>query len=86
MSNVNITLKLYASLTEFLPEMAKTNQIEIHVLDGTSVADILLTYRIPSERAHLVLINGVYILPEDRNTKCLKENDVLALWPPVAGG
>jgi molybdopterin converting factor small subunit len=34
----------------------------------------------------LVLVNGKYIKPEDRDTTTLLEGDVLAIWPPVAGG
>jgi molybdopterin converting factor small subunit len=33
-----------------------------------------------------VLINGVYVAPEDRATRTLVEGDVLAIWPPIAGG
>jgi molybdopterin converting factor small subunit len=35
---------------------------------------------------HLVLINGKYIEPEKRLTQTLQEGDVLAIWPPIAGG
>jgi molybdopterin converting factor small subunit len=35
---------------------------------------------------HLVLVNGHYINPEDRATRTLAEGDVLAIWPPIAGG
>jgi sulfur carrier protein ThiS len=41
---------------------------------------------LPLHLVHLVLVNGKYIKPEDRNTHLLFENDVLAIWPPVAGG
>jgi sulfur carrier protein ThiS len=34
----------------------------------------------------LVLVNGVYIPPERWQTQVLNEGDVLAIWPPVAGG
>jgi molybdopterin converting factor small subunit len=34
----------------------------------------------------LVLVNGKYIAPEARGTTLLQEGDVLAIWPPVAGG
>jgi len=86
MSSITIALKLYASLTEFFPERVKNNKVEIKLPQGTSVAEVLSNFRIPSERAHLVLINGVYIPPEERQGKCLLEKDVLAVWPPVAGG
>ena len=42
--------------------------------------------RMPPKLVHLVLVNGKYIKPEDRDTTTLVEGDVLAIWPPVAGG
>ena len=35
---------------------------------------------------HLVLVNGVYVQPEERASRVLKDGDVLAIWPPIAGG
>jgi sulfur carrier protein ThiS len=35
---------------------------------------------------HLVLINGHYVPPEQRASRVLNEGDVLAIWPPIAGG
>jgi molybdopterin converting factor small subunit len=35
---------------------------------------------------HLVLVNGKYIEPSQRASYALKEGDVLAIWPPIAGG
>ena len=35
---------------------------------------------------HLVLVNGVYVPPEQRAERVLKDGDVLAIWPPIAGG
>jgi molybdopterin converting factor small subunit len=43
-------------------------------------------YKIPSKSAHLVMVNGMYIKPEERNQYVLKANDALAICPPVAGG
>jgi len=37
------------------------------------------------EQAYLVLVNGVYIAEEDRD-RPLADGDVMAAWPPVAGG
>jgi molybdopterin converting factor small subunit len=33
-----------------------------------------------------VLVNGVYIDPSDRAQRVLQSGEVLAIWPPVAGG
>ncbi len=40
----------------------------------------------PPKLVHLVLVNGVYIPPEERATRTFVEGDVLAIWPPIAGG
>ncbi|MBS1138025.1 MAG: mut7-C ubiquitin family protein, partial [Proteobacteria bacterium] len=34
----------------------------------------------------LVLINGHYVPPGARRSHALREGDVLAIWPPIAGG
>jgi hypothetical protein len=33
-----------------------------------------------------MLVNGVYVRPDQRGTRTLNEGDVLVIWPPVAGG
>jgi sulfur carrier protein ThiS len=40
----------------------------------------------PEKLVHLVLVNGSYVAPEQRPSQTLKEGDVLAIWPPIAGG
>jgi len=37
------------------------------------------------ELAHIVLVNGKFVC-DDRDKHLLKEDDVLSIWPPVAGG
>ncbi len=83
---MRITLKMFASLGDYLPAGHHNNQINLDVPEGTSIMTILETNAIPLKLVHLVLVNGTYIEPEDRITRPLKEGDVLALWPPVAGG
>ncbi len=82
---MRITFKLYATLGHLLPEPG--NVMHIDVDEGNSIVDILTRFQVPLEQAHLVLINGVYIQPEQRgNGALLKDGDALAIWPPVAGG
>ncbi len=85
-ASVKITFKMYASLAQYLPADAERNIVEIEIPAGSSVHDVIDRYRVPRASAHLILVNGVYIVPEQRDQPLLKENDVLALWPPVAGG
>ena len=84
---MKITFKLFASLTEFLPQQARyTNLIELDVAADASIAQIIEPVGLPPKLVHLVLINGKYIEPEKRLTQTLVEGDVLAIWPPIAGG
>ncbi len=83
---MDITLKLYATLSPFLPEGAKKNQINIKVKDGATVLNILNTYQVPKEKCHLILINGNHTPLENADQKTLQPGDTLAIWPPVAGG
>ncbi|MBI5258767.1 MAG: MoaD/ThiS family protein [Burkholderiales bacterium] len=84
---MNITFKLYASLTQYLPpEVQRVNQMPLEVSPEASIADIVAPFNMPPKLLHLVLVNGVFIPPEERASRRLAEGDVLAIWPPIAGG
>ena len=84
---MNITLKLFASLTDYLPAESKyTNIVPLDVAVGTTIGNIIEQHNLPPKWVHLVLVNGVYIYPEQRAAHTLVEGDVLAIWPPIAGG
>ncbi len=84
---MKITFKLYASLTEYLPPAARRdNRIEMEVAADATIAQIIEPLGMPPKLVHLVLVNGVYIPPEQRATRTFVEGDVLAIWPPIAGG
>ena len=84
---MKITFKLFASLTDYLPVEARyTNVLELDIDPESSISQIIEPYGMPPKLVHLVLINGKYIEPEKRLTQTLVEGDVLAIWPPIAGG
>ena len=84
---MQLTLKLFASLASYLPPHKKNGiEADIVVPDGSTIGDMISLYGIPSKSAHLVLVIGVYIKPDQRDQHILKENDALAICPPVAGG
>ena len=84
---MKIIFKLYATLTDHLPVHARTgNAIEIDVPEGATIAQVAEPFNLPSKLVHLVLVNGHYIPPEQRAEHRLSEGDVLAIWPPIAGG
>ena len=83
---MEITLKLYAGLTQYLPENSDKHCTKLNISSSETVFSILDKFNVPKESAHLVLLNGVYLEAEAREKSCFSEGDTLAVWPPVAGG
>ncbi len=84
---MQITFKLYASLGQHLPQEHRIgNQMPLVVAEGATIAQVIEPFALPMKLVHLVLVNGHFVPPEQRATRQLVEGDVLAIWPPIAGG
>ena len=84
---MEITFKLFASLSDCLPSGARrSNALTREVPDEACVASVIESSALPPRLVHLVLVNGEFIAPESRSARRLKPGDALAIWPPIAGG
>jgi sulfur carrier protein ThiS len=83
---VKVTVKLYATLGEYLPPGAQRNVVEMELPEGITVDALVQELHLPPELTHLVLINGTYVEPGSRAKKVLQPNDQFAVFPPIAGG
>ena len=84
---MKITLKLYASLSDHLPDEArKRNALELELANGTTIGQVIESQHLPPKSCHLVLVDGIYVQPAERATRSLAEGETLAIWPPIAGG
>jgi sulfur carrier protein ThiS len=84
---VRMTLKLYASLTQYLPEAYRRNHAMPMEVDAHATIDsILAPLGMPPASIKLVVLNGVFVPPSTRASTHFADGDVLALWPPIAGG
>jgi molybdopterin synthase sulfur carrier subunit len=84
---MNITFKLFATLTDYLPAASRrSNIVLLDVAPDATISQIIEPFGLPPKLVHLVLVNGRYIEPELRLSTTLSEGDVLAIWPPIAGG
>jgi len=84
---MKIQFKLYATLQKFLPSTAVNNAVSLDVDDDVTLHQLIDQFNVARTDAHLVLVNGVYYDFESRDHKdILKDGDVVAVWPPVAGG
>ena len=83
---MNIELKLYASLSRYLPPGARHHRVALDVAEGITPAQLIENMKLPKEACFLVLRNGVYLTPDERETSPIKEGETSAIWPPIAGG
>ncbi len=80
-----VTLKLFAALKECLP--AECNGIlEVEIGDATTASDLIRQFSVPAQSVHLLLVNGIYHEPKNAADVALSPGDVIAIWPPIAGG
>ena len=80
---MKIQLKLFASLTRFLPnpkDAGFSNLVEIE--EGTTIEELLDHLKIPREQPKIIFLNGIHA----EGTTVLKEGDRLGIFPPLAGG
>ena len=83
---MRVTVKLYATLGDYLPAGSKNNRVDVEVAEAAAVDAVLRLFSLPPRLTHLALVNGVFVPPEERATTLLRDGDTLAVWPPIAGG
>lgn len=83
---MRVTLKLFATLADYLPAGAKANAAELEFAAAPTVGGVIASFNLPIKLVHLVLVNGNFVSPEARATRLLEDGDTLAIWPPIAGG
>jgi molybdopterin converting factor small subunit len=83
---VTIEFKLFASLMIYLPSGTEGHSVFVDVPEGATISEVIDRFHVPTEKAHLAVCNGVIIHRADRDSREVNDGDVIALWPPVAGG
>lgn len=83
---MNITVKLFAGLRRYIPDGIGREGMVLTLPPSSTPHQVLDRLNVPRREAHLLLINGVFIEPEKREQAVFRDGDVLAVWPPVAGG
>ncbi len=79
---MEIEVKLFATLREYLPKGSSRFSCKMKIDDSTRVQDILVRLKLPEQMPKIILINGVHA----KKDQVLNEGDVLSIFPPVAGG
>jgi len=79
---VRVEVHLFATLERFLPPGSRGGVAVMDVPEGSTASDIAVRLGIPPGLDRVLLINGRDATPEQH----LTPGDVLALYPPLAGG
>ena len=70
---MRITFKLFAQLQDYLPaEARKTNACIVEIADATSVAQVIERFTLPPRLVHLVLLDGTFVPPAERDARILR--------------
>ena len=79
---MNLEVRLFATLGPYLPEGAQGDGAIMTFPAGATGGDVIRTLRIPPQLPFMTVVNGHEVEPEQP----LVEGDVVAMFPPLAGG
>jgi molybdopterin converting factor small subunit len=79
---VTVEVRLFATLTQFLPSGSKAGTAVLDLPDGATIADLTRSLGIPPSLDRVLLLNGVNVEADAR----LRQGDLVDIFPPLAGG
>jgi len=78
---MKIELRLYASLSRYMPERWKSSPV-VEIPKNMTVKELLESMEVPLGAVKVIFINGVQAGAGD----LLRDGDRVGVFPPVAGG
>lgn len=79
---MKVEVRLFATFAAFLPPDSIAGAAVVEITDGATVAELAERLGIPAALPRITLVNGDDAGPDRR----LTAGDVMALFPPLAGG
>jgi molybdopterin converting factor small subunit len=79
---MRVEVRLFATLGRYLPEGSQGDSVVLELPDGATVGHVVRALGIPPELECLTVING----HDAPASQPLSDGDVLAMFPPLAGG
>ncbi len=83
---MQVTVKLFGALREFLPPGSGFNRCQMGITSGQLLGDLLGQLPIPERKPYLVIVNDEKINSQDYASMKIHENDEIVLLPPIKGG
>jgi sulfur-carrier protein len=79
---VRVEVRLFATLTLFLPPGGREGSATLDVPETSTVHDVVQRLGIPADLERVTLVNGGDATPERQ----LLPGDILTVFPPLSGG
>ncbi len=83
---MQVTVKLFGALRQFLPPGSSFNSCQITIQAEPMLDQVLALLPIPEHKAYLVIVNDEKISREDYAATEVQQNDEIVLLPPIKGG
>ncbi|MCS7281969.1 MAG: MoaD/ThiS family protein [Anaerolineae bacterium] len=77
-----VTVKLYATLRKFYPDLGVGEGMRVELPEGATVGQLLNHLNLPPDVVRVAFVNGI---ARDENHP-LSDGDEIGLFPPVGGG
>lgn len=79
---MKITVKLFATFRDYLPQDAINAAFGVEVEEEPTVQELIKTLNLPEDVPKIVLING----RQTEQDIALHDGDTISIFPPLAGG
>ncbi len=79
---MTVTIRLFATFRDFLPQQAVRSALRLDLDDHTTVQALLRALCVPHDLPRIVLVNGLYASEDS----LLTDGDVVSVFPPLIGG
>ncbi len=83
---MQISVKLFGALRQYLPTGSSYNACKLTIAEGSTIADVLSLLPIPENKAYLVLFNDTKINSDTYADTNVSAADEIVLLPPIKGG
>jgi sulfur-carrier protein len=79
---VTVTVRLFATFRDFLPQHAIRSGLQMDVHEHGTVQALMKALRVPDDLHKIVLVNGQHA----SENSLLSDGDIVSVFPPLIGG
>jgi molybdopterin converting factor small subunit len=79
---VTVTVRLFATFRDFLPQHAIRSGLQLDVHEHDTVQALMKALRVPDDLPKIVLVNGQHA----SENSLLMDGDIVSVFPPLIGG